>query len=80
MFLIEEYEKNNQISFLENLLSKLRNDQLSYEEQRDLSEFYLKTLFKKENNENYQRNDDKYMEYISLGWYIYEVLSKEQKE
>lgn len=80
MFLIEEYEKNNQISFLENLLSKLRNDHLSHEEQRDLSEFYLKTLFKKENNENYQRNDDKYMEYISLGWYIYEVLSKEQKE
>ena len=83
MFLAEEYEKNNQISFLENLLSKVRNDQLSMEEQRDLSTFYIKTLFKKGNNENYEnyeRNEEKYMEYLSLGWYIHEVLSKEQKE
>jgi hypothetical protein len=80
MFLIEEHEKNNQFFFLENLLSKLRNNQLSIEEQRDLTSFYLKTLFKDENNQNYERNEEKYMEYMSLGWYILEVLSKEQKQ
>jgi CCR4-NOT transcriptional regulation complex NOT5 subunit len=41
MFLINEHEKNKHIFFLENILSKLRNNHLSNEEHKELGEFYI---------------------------------------
>ena len=69
MFLPEESEKNKQISFLENLLENLRDNNLSLEKQRDLTEFYLKMEFKENNHDS--NHTEKYM---ALGWYIYEIL------
>ncbi len=70
MFLIE---RDKHIFFLENILSKLKDNRLSEEEQRELSEFYINYMFSRENNEIDQEKMKKYM---SLGWYIYEFLSK----
>jgi hypothetical protein len=70
MFLIN-HEKY--IFFLENILSKLKNNTLSLEEQKELSEFYINYMFNKENIED----DEKIKKYVSLGWYIYEFLNKD---
>ena len=70
MFLIE---RERQILFLENLLSKLKNNHLSIEEQRELSEFYVNYMF---SNKNDQDDEEKVKKYMSLGWYIYEFLNK----
>ncbi len=70
MFLIN-HEKY--IFFLENILSKLKNNNLSLEEQKELSEFYINYMFNKENIED----DEKIKKYVSLGWYIYEFLNKD---
>lgn len=63
--------------FLENLLSKLKNDRLSYEEQEELTEFYINYMFRRENIEDDRKKLEKYM---SLGWYIYEILNKDNKD
>ena len=70
MFLIE---RERQILFLENLLSKLKNNHLSIEEQRELSEFYVNYMF---SNKNDQDDEEKVKKYMSLVWYIYEFLNK----
>lgn len=62
--------------FLENLLTKLKNDRLSNEEQEELSEFYINYMFRRENVEDDIKKLEKYM---SLGWYIYEILNKDNK-
>ncbi len=65
-------ERERHILFLENLLNKVKNNQLSYEEQRELSEFYINYLYFNQNNEIDEKNIKKY---ISMGWYIYEFLN-----
>lgn len=72
MLLINEQEKNRHIFFLENLLRKLRNDHLSTEEHKELSEFYINYMF---NRENTEIDDEKLKKYMFLGWYIYEFLN-----
>lgn len=77
LFLIEmsdnrDIQKNKYIFFLENLLTKLRDNKISSEEERELSEFYINYMFKRENIENDEKKIEKY---ISLGWYIYEILN-----
>jgi hypothetical protein len=72
MLLINEQEKNRHIFFLENLLRKLRNDHLSNEENKELSEFYINYMF---NRENTEIDDEKLKKYMFLGWYIYEFLN-----
>lgn len=70
MFLIE---REKQILFLENLLTKLKNNHLSVEEQRDLTEFYVNYMYSEEKDQN---DEEKIKKYMSLGWYIYEILNK----
>lgn len=72
MLLINEQERNKHIFFLENLLRKLRNNHLSDEEYRELSEFYINYMF---NRQNTEIDDEKMRKYIFLGWYIYEFLN-----
>jgi hypothetical protein len=76
MFLIE---KEKQVFFLENLLNRLRNNHLSVEEQQKLSEFYIHSMFSETYNNNNEEDNQKYMSYMSLGWYIYEILNKDKK-
>jgi len=70
MFLIE---KERQILFLENLLTKLKSDHMSVKEQQELSEFYINYMFSNQNNQN---DEEKNLKYMSLGWYFYEILNK----
>lgn len=77
---MSQREKNKHIFFLENLLLKLKNDQLSFNEKRQLSEFYIKSMFERnqsnqsnESNEE-KKNSDNFYKYLSMGWYIYEFL------
>jgi len=67
----DENQKNKHIFFLENLLSKLKNNQTSPSEQRELSEFYIKNMFI--NNDN-EIDEKKISKYLYMGWYIYEFL------
>lgn len=67
-------QKNKYIFFLENLLTKLRDNKISREEEREISEFYINYMFRRENIENDEKKIEKY---ISLGWYIYEILNKD---
>jgi hypothetical protein len=76
-------DKDKQIFFLENLLLKLKNNQLSLSEQRDLSEFYIKNMFINTQNEinerNYSIDEKKFNKYLYMGWYIYEFLISNNK-
>lgn len=72
--IINDIQKNKYIFFLENLLTKLRDNKISREEEREMSEFYINYMFKRENIENDEKKIEKY---ISLGWYIYEILNKD---
>lgn len=63
--------------FLENLLTKLKNNILSHEEQEELTEFYINYMFRRENIEDDRKKLEKYM---SLGWYIYEILNKDNNK
>ena len=67
----DDTEKNKHIFFLENLLTKLKNGQLSSSEQRELSELYVKSMFIDNNNEI---DEKKFYKYLYMGWYIYEFL------
>lgn len=72
--IINDIQKNKYIFFLENLLTKLRDNKISREEEREMSEFYINYMFRRENIENDEKKIEKY---ISLGWYIYEILNKD---
>jgi len=69
-------EKDKHIFFLENLLTKLKNNQLSNIEQREMSEFYIKNMFFNNNNE---MDEKKIYKYLYMGWYIYEFLICDNK-
>jgi hypothetical protein len=64
-------EKNKHIFFLENLLLKLKNNQISQSEQREISEFYIKNMFTNNDPEIEEKN---FYKYLYMGWYIYEFL------
>lgn len=66
-------EKSRQIFFLENLLNKLKNDELSRKEQIEISEFYMKYMYEESNSDSIEQ--DRYNKYLFLGWYIYEILN-----
>lgn len=58
-----------QIKFLENHLEKLKNDQLTEEEHKRLSEFFIQESYMN----NIKKDDEKdQLKYFALGWYIYE--------
>lgn len=67
--------ENAKISrFLEDLLDQYKNSKLTQDEERRITEFYMKERFmRKETHEN-DENDP--FTYLVLGWYIYEFFLK----
>jgi hypothetical protein len=64
------------IPFLEDLLNNIKNKNLSEEGLRKVSEFYLSyNLLETDNN----YSDKDLMNFLSLGWYIYENQVKNIK-
>ena len=63
------------ISFLEEILEKIKNKSLDIDDLRKVTEFYLSYNFLNEvNNENNEvvNNDKELLNFLSLGWYIYQ--------
>jgi hypothetical protein len=55
------------INHLENLIEKLKQDELDEEKLKDLSLLYIRHLY-------IERKTDDDIKYFALGWYIYEFL------
>jgi len=66
-----EEEKEKISMFLEFLLFKYKNNMTSAEEDRHLTEFYIKQCFMDKNQES---DDEKNLKYLILGWHIYNHL------
>lgn len=72
--------QNEQIEFLQQLLDQLRNDKIDQGTKRRLGEFMMteKMCERLGSNESNESNDEqKWLKYFTLGWYIYEMLGIE---
>ena len=68
-------EEKDLIFFFEKIVERLKKNITSDKEKADLSLFYIKNLY-----ENYNGDDDnKNLDYLSLGWYIHEFLLKSNR-
>jgi hypothetical protein len=68
-------EEKELIFFFEKIVERLKKNIISEKEKTDLSLFYIKNLY-----ENYNGDDDnKNLDYLSLGWYIHEFLLKSNR-
>jgi hypothetical protein len=73
-------EEKELIFFFETIVERLKKNVISEKEKADLSLFYIKNLYEKvieENEDN--ENEDKKLDYLSLGWYIHEFLLKSNR-
>lgn len=83
-------EKRADISvFLERLIDQYKNKQLTEDQERRITEFYLKECYLNEsskessNEQKESSNDtnglnDNSFKYLTMGWYIYEHLIKKK--
>jgi hypothetical protein len=62
--------ENKIISFLEEILEKLKNKNLDESELIKITEFYLSYNFLNNDHDDYSDKD--MVNFLSLGWYIYE--------
>lgn len=65
--------KDDLKKFLNELIVKIDNNNLTIEEQREISEFYIQKKFK---NLILKSNHKESLKYMSIGWYIYNFLYK----
>jgi hypothetical protein len=70
-------EEKDLIFFFENIVERLKKNVISEKEKGDLSLFYIKHLY--ENNVDEIQDEDKKLDYLSLGWYIHEFLLKSNR-
>lgn len=68
-------EEQKVISFLENLLTGLKDKSLTEEQAKRVSEFYLSYEFLDTITEDDISNRD-IINFLSLGWYIYSNFNK----
>ena len=61
--------------FLEDLLDQYKNGQLTPDEERRITEFYMKERFFRKKPEN-EKDENNEKDYLVLGWYIYEFFLK----
>lgn len=69
----QEYDngKNKLVSFLNNLIITLKNDNLTEKEQKLITEFYISWMFNKNYNVDINNKNLDYMKLLTMGWYIY---------
>ena len=70
-------EEKDLIFFFENIVERFKKNVISEKEKGDLSLFYIKHLY--ENNVDEIQDEDKKLDYLSLGWYIHEFLLKSNR-
>ena len=70
-------EEKDLIFFFENIVERFKKNVISEKEKADLSLFYIKHLY--ENNVDEIQDEDKKLDYLSLGWYIHEFLLKSNR-
>ena len=69
-------DTREQISYeLHTIIEQYRNRQLTAQQERSLTEFYLRERYHNENNENKNTDHDMFT-YLVTGWYVYEMLNK----
>jgi hypothetical protein len=74
---MENNNKHELKMFLNDMSTKLDNDQISTEELEMLGEFYMLCKFKKEYSLVKDELDEKDMvKFLVLGWYFYCILQK----
>ena len=74
---MENNNKHDLKMFLNDMSTKLENEQISTEELEMLGEFYMLCKFKKEYSLVKDELDEKDMiKFLVLGWYFYCILQK----
>jgi hypothetical protein len=71
-------EEKELIFFFETIVERLKKNVTSEKEKADLSLFYIKNLYENVVDED-NENEDKKLDYLSLGWYIHEFLLKSNR-
>lgn len=61
---------NDIIIYLEDIINDIKNENISEEQQRELTILYIKNKYNNHKNDNQENN----LKYLSLGWYIYNFL------
>ena len=71
-------EKRGEISaFLENLIDQYKRRLLTEEQERRVTEFYMKEcFFSKESSDPSDNLSKDSLKYLVMGWYVYEQLIK----
>ena len=69
-------EEKELIFYFENMIDRLKKNVISDNEKADLSLLYIKQLYIKQLDEN---DNEKNLEYLSLGWYIHKFLLKSNR-
>jgi hypothetical protein len=70
---MESLSKDKLISFLQNLIIKVEQDNLSTRQHHAICEFYTCYKFKERKKEITISNED-YLKFLTLGWYIYSQM------
>jgi hypothetical protein len=74
----ERFEKTERYRisvFLENLIDKYKHAELTDDQDQRITEFFAREAFI--NKETSEEKDP--LTYLSLGWYVYELLNKNKK-
>lgn len=61
--------------FLRELATQFENNELTEDEQRRISEFYMRLKF----NREIESENDTLEKYLALGWYVYTQLLPEKE-
>ena len=67
-------QKINIVQFLRELADSMETNKLSSDQITHIGEFYMEYIWRSRNNEHRTISTDKALRYLTLGWYIYEML------
>jgi hypothetical protein len=62
--------------FLSELIDRVRNNDLSHDDTKSLTDLFLSNELKKAGKTTKMIYDEKDMRYYTMGWYVYNSLSK----
>lgn len=62
------------ITFLRNLANDIEKDRLNNSQLQKIGEFLMSYTFE----QRVDSNTDEFMKFITLGWYVYKVILKEE--